>query len=201
MNSFFPIAALLLILFGGCEKNKTQDLPAPFLELVNEQRNAYPAMQLEDWYKLFHQAAMGNRHLGVEDSVIFNYMLEELNSIGAAQNEQLVEYISSDSSVVRLNMRPFKAASGSPEMLFDAMKRTWKRVEQQPAQLENWGKALAILAGEQSFPFTADRVAEFFEEKQAAGFPAIHHSKAYGEAYAPAYRVLLREYVPLLPAD
>jgi hypothetical protein len=30
------------------------------------------------------------------------------------------------------------------------------------------------------------------------GYPAVHHSTAYKEQYAPAYRVILKEFAPSL---
>lgn len=195
---------MITLLGSGCEKQPTSEVPASLRNLVHAQARTYPDMQLQDWYKLFHQAAMGNRHLGVEDSVIYNYMLEELNRLDPSENEALVEYITPDSSMVRLNLRPFKAQSGSPAQLFEAMKGTWDRVVPAPAQLERWGALLASLAASdtENYPFTGEQVNAFFSEQQAAGFPAMHHSGTYSDAYAPAYRVLRREFVAdLLPAN
>lgn len=197
LNKIYPAACIVVLLIGGCQKQTAPEVPAPLRSLVYEQARLYPDMQLQDWYKLFHQAAMGNRHLGVEDSVIYNYMLEELSGLAPAENEVLVEYITPDSSIVRLNLRPYKALAGAPAQLFAAMQGTWEQVVPKPALLESWGASLALLAASDTatFPFTAEMVHAFFSEQQAAGFPAMHHSQIYSDAYAPAYRVLQREFV------
>lgn len=40
----------------------------------------------------------------------------------------------------------------------------------------------------------AEKMAAFVEEYAGAGYPALHHSAAYREAYLPAYRVVRKEF-------
>ncbi len=181
---------ILLVLAFGCSTPKAD----PFQQLIEAQLHLYPEMEIQDAYKLLHQAAMGNRHLGVSDSLIYNYLTEELNTIDASADEPMVEYITPDSSVVRLNLRPFKASGGSTDVLFSSMKATWDAVEPAPDLLTNYGKTLAAMAG--ITPFNAGDIEQYFSEKEVEGFPAVHHSDRYQQHYAPAYRVLLREYLP-----
>lgn len=174
--------------FTGCSTSPVVKLQP----LVESQVALYPDMGVQDWYKLLHQSAMGNRHLGVEDSLIYNYMLEELNSIEASTVEPLIEYISIDSTVIRMNLRPFKAIGGDPDDLFSAMKLTWDTVVPSVAELEaNW-KDLRALAESGALNVTPEELDTFFRQKQTEGFPAVHHSDSYGTRYKPAYRVLLR---------
>ncbi len=151
-------------------------------------------MQVQDWYKLLHQASMGNRHLGVEDSLIYNYLLDELERIDAADEEALVEYISPDSSVVRLNLRPFMAQGGDPDKLFAAMKATWDAFEPSTERLEAYWESLHRATNQADMPFAVEELDAFMDEQRAAGYPAIHHSPTYEEQYRPAYRVLLRRF-------
>ena len=183
---------VMVLLLAGCTMPANED-PHP---LVIAQYAQYPEMEMQDWYKLFHQAAMGNRHLGVEDSLVFNYMLHELSMIEEGQNEPLIEYISPDSQVVRLNLKPYKAAGGDPEILFASMKATWDTVVPDPNLLEQYAQLLKPLAASKDLGFTYKAWQQFIEEKKAEGFPAIHHSPNYEEAYKPAYRVLLKQFAP-----
>ena len=164
--------------------------------VMEAQLARYPAMEVQDWYKLLHQAAMGNRHLGVEDSLIYNYMLVELNSIEASTGEPLIEYISPDSAIVRLNLRPFKAKGGDPDALFISMKSTWDTVVPSTAFLEQYRAELAVQADAGHLNLDADELDKFFKTKKSEGYPAVHHSERFGENYKPAYRVLLREFIP-----
>jgi hypothetical protein len=45
-----------------------------------------------------------------------------------------------------------------------------------------------------AFPFRRKDVAEFFEQMAGRGYPVVHHSTLYEEAYHPAYRVIARDY-------
>ncbi len=189
------VAAVLCVLlvmvsffYTGCSAPDSAQLKS----LVESQMALYPEMGVQDWYKLLHQSAMGNRHLGVEDSVIYNYMLKELNSIEASTSEPLIEYISTDSTVIRMNLRPFKAIGGDPDDLFAAMKSTWDTVVPSAELLEVYWNDLGELAKSGQLRFTHEELDTFFQQKKAEGFPAVHHSDLYGARYKPAYRVLLR---------
>lgn len=180
VGSIVPIALVL----AGCMSS-----PSPITGLVEDQLARYPEMQVQDWYKLLHQAAMGNRHLGVEDDVIYNYLLDELDRIEAAQEEPLVEYISPDSSIIRLNLRPFKARGGNPDSLFAAMKVTWDTVVPSTELLTKYWTELKAV---RPLPYSETELDAYFEQRRAEGFPAVHHSDAYESTYRPAYRVVLR---------
>lgn len=184
------LTLLVCLLTAGCSTPNSD----PFQQLIQAQLHLYPEMEIQDAYKFLHQAAMGNRHLGVDDSLIYNYLTEELNNIEASANEPMVEYISPDSSVVRLNLRPFKASGGSTDVLFSSMKATWDAVEPAPDMLSEYGKTLAAMAG--NTPFHAGDIEQYFADKEAEGFPAVHHSERYLQHYAPAYRILLQQYLP-----
>lgn len=165
-----------------------------FHPVYKAQKERYPQMSPQDWYKLIHQAAMGNRHLGVEDQAIYNYLLRELDSIQASTVEPLVEYISPDSQVVRLNLRPYKAAGGDPDKLFEAMKATWDTVVPSSELLQSRWMELQLVSP--MLGLKAEAMNSFFQARAKEGFPAVHHSEGYGLAYKPAYRVLLRQFVP-----
>ena len=189
----WPVRCLVCLLVMVCF-SCTQDVKLQ--SIVESQMSRYPEMEVQDWYKLIHQAAMGNRHLGVEDSLIYNYLVMELNSVPASSQEPLLEYISPDSAVVRLNLRPYKADGGNEEVLFAAMKATWGKVTPSEELLQNYWHDLATIASQTGLKFKPDEVNHFFELKKEDGFPAVHHTERYEEKYKPAYRVLLREFVP-----
>ena len=61
------------------------------------------------------------------------------------------------------------------------------------------GRSLAIAeqmiaAGGARFPVTEWR--ELVRTERSAGYPAVHHSTAYAEAYRPAYRVVAGSLIP-----
>ena len=158
----------------------------------------YPHMEMQDWYKLLHQGAMGNRHLGVEDSLVLNFLLAEWQAIEASDTEPLLEYITPDSTMLRLNLRPYKGAGGNPERLFDAMKRTWNILEPDPQKLQQHIEQLHELAQQEKLSIPPAAIDSFLQQMQQAGYPAIHHSERYMNAYNPAYRVLHQDVIGLV---
>ncbi len=181
--------AVLLTCTAGCTPPATPS----FETLVQTQYTRYPEMEMQDWYKLLHQAAMGNRHLGVDDSLIYNYLLDEMERIEASSEEPLVEYISPDSTVIRFNLRPYKAGSGDPEARFAAMQKTWENVTPSSILFESYWEDLE----RSSAPYAHEDLDKFIAPYLQDGLPAIHHSAVYEATYKPAYRVLLRKYAPL----
>ncbi|MBX2821957.1 MAG: hypothetical protein KTR29_19840 [Rhodothermaceae bacterium] len=187
------IALAFLILVAGCT---AEQQPLELEAVIKSQAILYPDMEVQDWYKLLHQASMGNRHLGVEDSLIYDYLLGEWERIGASDAEPLIEYISPDSSVVRLNLRPFKAAGGTPDAVFNAMKSTWETFVPSEAQFVTYLEELQQASRRSQLDISGESLTQIIDQKREEGFPAVHHSETYESLYKPAYRVLDRRFIP-----
>ena len=156
----------------------------------------YSEMMVQDWYKLLHQGTMGNRHLGVDDSLIYAYLLGEWERIEGSEDEVLIEYLTPDSAVVRLNLRPFKASGGSPEDVFAAMKKTWESFVPSVSRFEEYLGELQQAARQGRLDLSETEIATYIAQQKDAEFPAVHHSSEYESRYAPAYRVLERRFIP-----
>jgi len=163
-------------------------------EVIDAQLQRYPAMQIQDLYKLVYQAALGNEHLMADSAMVHDYLIRELESIQAASVEPLLEEISPDGEVVRLNLRPFKARQGDHRELFQAMMQTARAFQKSPERLEQYWRDLEQMAKSGAIAFDAAAMQSFFREMRAKGFPAVHHSTVYEERYKPAYRVIFRKF-------
>ena len=160
--------------------------------MINAQLQRYPAMQIQDLYKLVYQAAMGNEHLLTDSAMVHDYLIKELASIEASTAEPLLEEISSDGAVVRLNLRPFKARNGDHHALMQAMMQTARTFLGSQERLEQHMGYLERMADSGAIPFDANAAKSYFQEMREQGYPAVHHSIAYKENYSPAYRVILK---------
>jgi hypothetical protein len=167
-----------------------------FRAVITAQLQRYPAMQIEDLYKLVYQATLGNEHLMTDSVMVHNYLIQELESVQADSNEPLLEEISPDGTVVRLNLRPFKARNGDHRVLFQAMMQTARMFQKSPERLDRYWGDLEQMAAAGAIPFDATAAQSFFREMREKEYPAVHHSDAYAEKYSPAYRVVLKKYVP-----
>ncbi|MCG3119616.1 MAG: hypothetical protein ALAOOOJD_02056 [bacterium] len=191
MQKIIIVFSATLFLFAACVKKE-----AAFEKVVAAQLQRYPAMQIEDLYKLVYQAALGNEHLMTDSAMVHDYLIKELASIDTSSVGPLWEEISPDGEVVRLNLRPFKARQGDHRALLHAMMQTARNFQRSPERLEQYWRDLEQMAKSGVIAFDAAAMQSFFREMREKGFPAVHHSTVYAENYAPAYRVILKQYTP-----
>ena len=112
----------------------------------------------------------------------------------ADQVEPLVVRLRPDGAVVRLNLRPFKAAGGDPEALLRAFLASARSFRPDPGLfVAAWRSFGRVLPPEGAAGRNARAFTELDRESERAGWPARHHSEAYSAARKPAYRVLTGE--------
>jgi hypothetical protein len=158
-----------------------------------DQVRRYPEMQPEDVYKFVHQAAFGNGHLMTDEATDRQYLVAELASVAAEDKEPLVDPVTPDGSIVRVNLRPFKARGLDVTKLGDAMIASAKRIQPDRTSFERWWAEVVQASSRRVLPFDAVALQAFASTKQFEGYPAVHHSAVYASRYFPAYRVVLRE--------
>jgi hypothetical protein len=167
-----------------------------FRGVLARQAARFPAMQPQDVYKLVHQATMGPRHAGLDSAMAAQWMAREIASLGPGPDEPLVDTISADGRMVRVNLRPFLAAGGDRAALVRAFVRSAHEVEgSTPALRRHLGYA-EQMAASRTLPVDRTALRAFVARMRAAGYPAVGHSDAYEAAYHPAYRVVLATLVP-----
>jgi hypothetical protein len=194
MKTLFPLLFCTLGLslsLPGCS-----DRPSGFERITLEHFERYPEMQVQDLYKLAYQGALGNEHLTTDSAMVMHYLLEELKSVSPSPDEPLLEEINAEGTLVRVNLRPYKAAQLDPDLLFQAMIGTAATYQVNEGQLESYLRDLQRLARLRRLPFSIGEFLPYIEQQRFLGFPAVHHSSRYVEHYHPSYRVVLRALVP-----
>ena len=170
-----------------------------FAATVLRHLGRYPAMQCEDVYKLAHQACLGSEHAVPDRARAERGLERELAQLGDGPPEPAIDPISPDGRIVRVHLRPFMAAGGMAAELLDAFVRTANEFRGSSELLRAcWGSVEAMAAAG-SLPFSLASTEAFGRRAEGAGYPAVHHSAAYGAAYRPAYRVVAVEYLPGAP--
>lgn len=150
----------------------------------------YPAMQIQDVYKLVHQAALGSEHAISSSEGARKWMERELAEMGTGPDEPVIDPISDDEQIVRVHLRSFVMEGGSPQILLNAFIRTANEYRGDIQVLKDYWKT-AI--GTQHFP--SAEMDGFIESMQAQNYPAVHHSPEYERSYRPAYRVVWRKFI------
>ena len=158
-----------------------------FEEILQSHFTRYPAMQIQDVYKLIHQAALGSEHAISNPEAAYAWLERELSEIGDGIDEPIADPISADGEIIRIHLRPFLAIGKSPKILFNAFLRTAKEYHGNVHTLEQYWK---IAINMRHFSVTV--MNEFMQPMKAQGYPAVHHSDEYKKLYRPAYRVVWR---------
>lgn len=167
---------------GVGEKNRIQ-------QIILSQTKRYPKMEIQDLYKLLHQSAFGSEH-AVKDSVkVFNWLEKEWSGLDNQLTDPFIDTISADGSLVRVNLRPYRAMGLDRSKLLSAFINTATNYKGTDKDLENYWSYAEELCGK--IPFAKEDMQRFFKKMKALGFPAVHHSKTYEDFYRPAYRVVL----------
>lgn len=166
-------------------------------QLIGAHRARYPAMALEDVYKLLHQAALGPAH-AADAATVLARLESEMGSLGEGPDEPLVDAISPDGRLARVHLRPWAARGLSAAALAEAFAATGAHWAPDPAKLARFCACLGDLADAGGVPAPRAEVEAFVARCSTESWPALHHSEAFRRAYSPAYRLVD---VTLLPAD
>jgi hypothetical protein len=166
-----------------------------FKPIVLDHFSRYPELQIEDLYKLAHQAAMGSEHAVKDTESARQWLLRELYHLPVVPPEPLVDYITPDHSIARIHLRPYIAAGGEPEKLLQAFVRTANEFQGSFDSLKQYWNSIEALGQIGELPWLPEHLRKMILQMEASGFPAIHHSIKYVEAYHPSYRVVANRYL------
>jgi len=161
--------------------------------LVSEHHMRRPLMRADDWYKLLYQGVFGVGHILGESALA--RLVEEAGRVRdvGPLDEPLVERVSPDGAVVRVNLRPYARGGGNLEALHDAMLAS-SSVKGDPKQFIRLWRRFKRVAEELHLGVDEREMCDLDDLLADRGLVPMHHTPEYREAYYPAYRVvILRE--------
>ena len=162
----------------------------PLPRILTDHLTRYPLMQVQDVYKLLHQAALGSGHFVRYEESARKTLERELAEIGDGPDEPLLDPISPDGSIARLHLRPCIRAGKDPQALLTAFIRTANEWRGSAQTLRAYGQTAAQQAEMAHWRINRREIETFFAAQEAKDFPAVHHSGIYTGHYHPAYRVV-----------
>ena len=171
-------------------------LPSDLQRILIAHPNRYPKWSIVDLYKLIYQAAMGAEHAAFDEAGARQWLLEEIRYLDSGPEEPLIDIISPDGMMVRVNLHPFVRAGKNVEQLLDAFLHTAREFHRSAQRLETYVRAAVQEAKEGVFPFSADELATYMGQMKENGFPAAHQSPVFEAEYRRAYRVVARDFLP-----
>jgi hypothetical protein len=166
-------------------------------QLLSAHLARYPAMQLDDIYKLLHQAAMGPGHAVDNSAAARRRLDDEMAALGEGPAELLQDVISPDGRLGRVHLRPYLASGGNPDTLHRAFIETANTYPASRDKLAKFCGCLGDFAAAGGIPFAREDVLSYFGKISRDGYPVVHHSAAFKGAYKPAYRVVAFDYLNL----
>lgn len=169
------------------------DLELRFREIVRIHIDRYPLMTGSDIYKLLYQAAMGNSHALIDLESNRSSLEHELMNPGNGPVEPLKDVISPCGCVWRINLRPFAEERLDPETLFSAFIRTAREFKGSEDKLQIYCSWFIHMKDRDQLPDKFRNIETLFKDMLSSGYPAVHHSSIYRNAYSPAYRVIAEE--------
>ena len=158
-------------------------------------------MEIQDVYKLLHQSAMGSEHAVNDAAAVRKWMEKEIAGLNWNPKEEMIDTISPGGKIVRINLRPFIKAGMNPEKLLNAFIETANKYKGDKEILERNLNCFLEMLDNGELNFSKEEAQKYFNELKEKDYPAVHHSKKYGEKYSPAYRVVAGEFLESLITD
>jgi hypothetical protein len=161
------------------------------IALVNEHLEKYPEMRIADVYKLLYQACMGPEHAITDHEGVEDWLLKEWDRVTANKDEDLYENITLFHHIYRLHLRPAKVNDISTSKILEAFISLGEVFPKNPELFRSiWTAVVELIkSGKITLPDSAE-LNEFIKLIEENDYPPMHHSKAYAEAYEPAYRLV-----------
>lgn len=183
-----------MFLFSNINAQKTE---TTIEALIKNQFAKYPKMEARDLYKFLHQAAMGSEHAVKDTGAVKTLMKRELAGLDTTITNDLIEQLSPDGNLVRINLRPYLKKGEKPDELLKAFILTANKFSGSTDTLVAYLNTAKEMIARKDIPIDENIFASLTNELEKSGFPAIHHSLTYEKLYKPAYRVVDRKYLRL----
>ena len=145
--------------------------PIDFKPIVEDHYFRYPRMQVEDLYKLAHQAAMGSEHAVIDIQSARQWLSNELENLPLTSAEPLIDLISPDRNIARVHLKPFIESGGDPENLLQAFLRTANQFHGSTDLLRAYWMDIKVLAQLGEIPFPPDSLKAFIGRMEVCKIP------------------------------
>lgn len=138
---------------------------------------------------------MGSAHAIPDAEFARDWLDKEIANLTAGPDEPMVDVISPDGRMVRINLRPFLAAGCDRTKLLNAFIKTANSFKSSESKLRQYWLCAEKMADDAQLPFTKKQLHKYFSEMEKQNLPAVHHSGIYEDNYKPAYRVIVHKYL------
>jgi hypothetical protein len=185
-----------LLLVGLVAVSREQEAQDGWPGLLREHLARHPQARAQDLYKLLYQGVMGAEHAVADAEAVERGLAREMDAVELDGAEPLTEPCNPEGTLVRVNLRPYKAQGGSASELAQAFIRTAQEARPEPERLaELLGQLGSADLGNARVQAELRSLRLLLAQR---GYPPMSHSDAYRETYRPAYRLVLARLLPEL---
>lgn len=158
--------------------------------LIREHLNRRPMARAQDIYKLLFQGVFGVAHI-ISDKAR-DVLFEEAARINLQDQakDPLIESVSPDDSMVRVNLRQYINGGGDLETLYLVMRKSAEHKGDEAVFRDYWRQYKDMVA-EGLVSCAQDEIDELDNLIRLEGMNPRHHTEPYRQAYYPAYRVVV----------
>ncbi|MCM1536406.1 MAG: hypothetical protein NC126_10835 [Clostridium sp.] len=159
-----------------------------WIGILKEHTERYPLMEPQDYGKLIFQSEFGAEHMIADAESVQAFLLKEWEELpqNGFSSPKGIEDIGGDLCRFPLSACESKEAAALLAKLFLLTVQGGERMFKEKI--------------EQTIQFGISGMEEWVKAWAAQGYPAVHHSTVYRDAYHPHYRLLRREYAGYFPA-
>ena len=165
------------------------------IETMRQHFETHPKAEPADVFKFIFQSVYGCEHMISSPEKVTDFIQAEAKTLSEERSATIVplsgEYSRIDLAFIRQGL--------SHVTLGKIFYASSKKKKGEAKDLIDLIETARRLASDGIFSFTTEELDIEIEKWKALGFPPIHHSLTYKNAYSPAYRVISNEYVPLIP--
>lgn len=151
----------------------------------------FPDMEVQDAVKFLYQHHMGPGHLIADEKAALARLKEEWDCVSADPSAPL--YHPLGNGLCRFNLNACKAKRLSIDTITRLFLLTARQVTPDQKGLE---QSLELV---RSLPLPQEAVESYLRQYRAQGCPMVSHSPRFRARYHPAYRIVSRYYVNILP--
>lgn len=157
-------------------------------QILLAHRVRYPLMEPQDAVKLIYQNEFGCGHMITNADACLCYLRQEYPE--AKKHPTPVEWEPIGNGLGRIYLAAVKEQE--LEALGQAFLRSGEAHQGTKARFLEKLELLKLMADQSAFPFGPVALDAYLERYTGDGYPAVSHSRAYRNAYHPAYRVVLQ---------
>jgi hypothetical protein len=192
------ILAGLGIVFTFISRKREWKEQKRLADFITKEYEVHPKMTSQDLYKFLHQAAMGSEHAVQDTGMVKDWMKNEIAGLDMTIENKLIDTLSEGGGIIRVHLRPYLKDGNNPDKLVNAFIKTANRFKGSKETLKQYLATARKMIKKKEISLDLAEFNNLTKEMESKGFPAVHHSKEYVDAYKPAYRVISSEYLPEL---